>query len=244
METNITPTERIAPQGSNAQNTINQSLETAGFIQRVYGWMFAGLVITAVIAYYISITPAAIELIFSNTLVFYGLLIAELVAVGYLSFMIRRMRASTATLVFLGYAALNGLTFAAIFLVFSIASISMTFAITAGMFGIMSLYGYITKTDLTSVANIAFMGLIGLILASLANLFFQNPVADSVITYIGVLVFVALTAYDTQKIKAFNIIGNEGTEEDHKESIMGALTLYLDFINLFLYLLRIFGRRK
>lgn len=252
METNITPTERVTENGASngtakhitAQTTINNALENARFIRRVYGWMCAGLVITAVIAFYISITPTAIQFIFSNTWIFYGLLIAELLAVGYLSFMIRKMSARTATLVFLGYAALNGLTFSVIFLVFSVASIGVTFAITAGMFGIMSLYGYVAKTDLTTVGNIAFMGLIGIILASLTNMFFQNSAVDSAITYIGVIIFVALTAYDTQKIKAFNIIGNEGTEEDHKESIMGALTLYLDFINLFLMLLRIFGRRK
>jgi FtsH-binding integral membrane protein len=220
-----------------AQTTINNTLENARFIQRVYMWMCTGLVITSVVAYFISITPEAIALIFSNSLVFYGLLLVELGAVIYLS-------ASTATFVFLGYSLLNGITFAAIFLAFTIASIGMTFAITAGMFGIMSLYGYVTKTDLTTVGNIAFMGLIGIILASLANLFFQNSMTDSIITYLGIVIFVALTAYDTQKIKQYNIIGNEGTEEDHKESIMGALTLYLDFVNLFLKLLNLFGKRR
>ena len=244
METNITPTERVTAHTDNAQTTINRSLENARFIQRVYGWMFGGLLITAAVAFYVSITPAAIQFIFSNSWIFYGLLLIELLAVGYLALMIRRMSAATATLVFLGYAVLNGLTFSAIFLVFTIGSIGMTFAITAGMFGIMSLYGYVTKTDLTTVGNIAFMGLIGIILASLANLYFQNPATESIITYLGIIIFVALTAYDTQKIKEFNIIGNEGTEEDHKESIMGALTLYLDFINLFLKLLNLFGKRR
>lgn len=253
MKTHISPSDqdtqhdtyRVATQHhTTAQDTINLALENARFIQRVYGWMCAGLITTAVIAFYISITPTAIEFILGRTWIFYGLLITELLAVGYLSFMIKKMSASTATLVFLGYAALNGLTFSVIFLLFSIASIGITFAITAVMFGIMSLYGYITKTDLTTVGNIAFMGLIGIILASLTNLFFQNSAVDSIITYIGIIIFVALTAYDTQKIKSFNIIGNEGTEEDHKESIIGALTLYLDFINLFLMLLRVFGRRK
>ncbi len=236
--------QNIIPQHITAQTTINNTLENARFIQRVYMWMCTGLVITSVVAYFISITPEAITLIFSNSLVFYGLLLAELGAVIYLSAMISKMRASTATFVFLGYSLLNGITFAAIFLAFTIASIGMTFAITAGMFGIMSLYGYITKTDLTTVGNIAFMGLIGIILASLANLFFQNSMTDSIITYLGIVIFVALTAYDTQKIKQYNIIGNEGTEEDHKESIMGALTLYLDFVNLFLKLLNLFGKRR
>lgn len=229
---------------ADAQTSINNSIENARFIQRVYSWMTIGLLLTAVVAYFVAITPEAINLIFSNRWVFYILLLAELGAVIYLSTMISKMSASTATFVFLGYSILSGITFSAIFLAFTLSSIGMTFAITAGMFGIMSLYGYVTKTDLTTVGNIAFMGLIGIILASLVNLFFQNPMADWIITYIGIIVFVALTAYDTQKIKEYNIIGNEGTEDDHKESIMGALTLYLDFVNLFLKLLNLFGKRR
>ena len=235
--------QNITNQHIGAQTVINNSLENARFIQKVYSWMTIGLLLTAIVAYFVSVTPEARNLIFSSRWVFYALLIAELGAVIYLSAMISKMRASTATFVFLGYSVLSGVTFSAIFLAFTLSSIGMTFAITAGMFGIMSLYGYVTKTDLTTVGNIAFMGLIGIILASLVNLFFQNSTADWIITYVGIIVFVALTAYDTQKIKQYNIIGNEGTEEDHKESIMGALTLYLDFVNLFLKLLNLFGKR-
>lgn len=234
----------ITNQHIGAQTTINNSLENARFIQRVYSWMTIGLLTTAIVAYFVSTTPEAINLIFSSRWVFYGLLIVELGAVIYLSTMISKMRANTATFVFLGYSILSGVTFSAIFLAFTLSSIGMTFAITAGMFGIMSLYGYVTKTDLTTVGNIAFMGLVGIILASLVNLFFQNSTTDWIITYIGIIVFVALTAYDTQRIKQYNIIGNEGTEDDHKESIMGALTLYLDFVNLFLKLLNLFGKRR
>lgn len=236
--------QNITNQHIGAQTVINNSLENARFIQKVYSWMTIGLLLTAIVAYFVSVTPEARNLIFSSRWVFYALLIAELGAVIYLSAMISKMRASTATFVFLGYSVLSGVTFSAIFLAFTLSSIGMTFAITAGMFGIMSLYGYVTKTDLTTVGNIAFMGLIGIILASLVNLFFQNSTADWIITYVGIIVFVALTAYDTQKIKQYNIIGNEGTEEDHKESIMGALTLYLDFVNLFLKLLNLFGKRR
>lgn len=227
-----------------AQTTMNKTLENARFIQRVYLWMTIGLLLTAAVAYFVSVTPETVNLIFGSPWIFYVLLILELGAVVYLSAMISKIRANTATFVFLGYSILNGVTFSAIFLAFTLSSIGMTFAITAGMFGIMSLYGYITKTDLTTVGNIAFMGLVGIILASLANLFFQNSMADWFIAYIGIIVFVALTAYDTQKIKEYNIIGNEGTEDNYKESIMGALTLYLDFVNLFLKLLNLFGKRR
>jgi FtsH-binding integral membrane protein len=163
--------------------------------------------------------------------------------VWYLSEAVQRMSANTATFVFLMYALVNGLTLSVIFLVYTLGSIASTFFVTAATFGVMSAYGYFTKTDLTKMGNILFMALIGLIIASLVNIFLNNSTLYWIITYAGVLIFVGLTAYDTQKIKEMNIIGNEGTEEDQKEAIMGALTLYLDFINLFLYLLRILGNR-
>ncbi|MCF8713824.1 Bax inhibitor-1/YccA family protein [Joostella atrarenae] len=218
--------------------------EQARFMTKVYGWMSGALIITGLIAAWVANTEEIVNVIFSNKLYFYGLLIAEFAAVAYLSAAINRISASTAIAVFIGYAILNGLTFSVIFLAFTSESIATTFYITAGTFGAMSVYGYYTKTDLTSVGNIAFMGLIGIIIASIVNFFFQNEMLYWIVTYAGVLIFVALTAYDTQKIKRMNIIGNEGTEEDTKEAVMGALTLYLDFINLFLFLLRIFGRRK
>ena len=144
----------------------------------------------------------------------------------------------------MGYAALNGLTLSAVFIIFTSESIATTFFITAATFAIMSFYGYYTKKDLTTIGNLAFMGLIGLIIASVVNIFFHNEIVYWITTYAGILIFVTLIAYDTQKIKKMNVIGNEGTEEDKKEAIIGALILYLDFINLFLYLLRLFGRRK
>ncbi|WP_335966246.1 Bax inhibitor-1/YccA family protein [Galbibacter sp. PAP.153] len=218
--------------------------EQARFMTKVYGWMSGALILTGLIAAWVANTEAIISVIFSNRLYFYGLLIAEFACIAYLSAVIGKIRANTAIALFLGYAVLNGLTFSVIFLAFTTASIATTFYITAGTFGVMSMYGYYTKTDLTSVGNIAFMGLIGIIIASVVNFFFQNEMLYWIVTYAGVLIFVALTAYDTQKIKQLNIIGNEGTEEDTKEAVMGALTLYLDFINLFLFLLRLFGRRK
>lgn len=218
--------------------------EQASFISKVYGWMCLALVMTALVAMYVATTPAIIQFIFGNRLVFYGLIIGELALVGWLSLAVQKMSANTATLVFLGYACLNGLTLASIFLVFTAASIASTFLITAGTFGAMSLYGYFTKKDLTTIGNLLVMALFGLIIASVVNLFWSNGTLYWITTYAGILIFVGLVAYDTQKIKNMDVIGNEGTDEDRKEAIMGALALYLDFINLFLYLLRLFGKRN
>jgi uncharacterized protein len=223
------------------QEQIN--LEQSRFITKVYGWMTLALVITGAIAWTVASSPALISIFLANKLVFWGLIIGELAMVWYLSAAVQRMSANTATFVFLMYALLNGLTLSVIFLVYTLGSIASTFFVTAATFGVMSAYGYFTKTDLTKIGNLLFMALIGLIIASLVNIFLKNSTLYWIITYAGVLIFVGLTAYDTQKIKEMNIIGNEGTEEDHKEAIMGALTLYLDFINLFLYLLRILGNR-
>ena len=142
------------------------------------------------------------------------------------------------------YAILNGLTLSVVFLIYTKGSIATTFFVTAGTFAGMSAYGYITKRDLTSVGNFMMMGLFGLIIASVVNMFMRSEMIYWVTTYAGILIFVGLTAYDTQKIKELNVIGNAGTDEDHKEAIHGALILYLDFINLFLYLLRLLGRRR
>lgn len=219
-------------------------LEQRKFISKVYSWMFFGLIITGVVSFATANNQTMLDLILQNTLVFWGLMIVELFLVGYLSGWLQGMSATTATGVFLLYSAINGLTFSVIFLIYDISSIFVTFFITAGMFGIMSFYGYVTKRDLTSWGNILFMALVGLIFASIVNLFLNSEMVYWITTYIGIIIFVGLTAYDTQKIKEYNIIGNEGTDEDTKEAISGALSLYLDFINLFLKLLRIFGRRK
>ena len=218
--------------------------EQASFISKVYGWMTAALIITGLVAVWCASNPAAIEFIFGSKLVFWGLIIVEIVCVASLVAVIGRISSTTATLIFIGYSALNGLTLSGIFLIYTSESIANTFFITATTFGLMSAYGYFTKRDLTTIGNLAFMALLGLIIASVVNMFLESEMLYWITTYAGILIFVALIAYDTQKIKNLNVIGNEGTEEDKKEAIMGALTLYLDFINLFLYLLRIFGRRK
>jgi FtsH-binding integral membrane protein len=216
--------------------------EQARFITKVYGWMSIGLALTGAVAYLVASSPTMLQLIFGNRLIFFGLVIGEFLMVGYLATAVTRMSAATATLVYMLYAVLNGVTLSGIFIMYTGASIVGTFLITGGTFAAMSAYGYFTKQDLTKAGNLLYMALIGLVIASAVNIFFRNPMMYWIITYAGILIFVGLTAYDTQKIKEMNIIGNEGTEEDHKEAIMGALTLYLDFINLFLYLLRLFGR--
>src|SRR5690349_10341762 len=214
------------------------------FMVKVYGWMALALMVTGFVSLLVVSSEAMLEFIFGSKVVFYGLIILELVLVGYLAIWVRNMSASTAALVFLLYAILNGVTMSFIFLIYTTGSIASTFFITAGTFGVMSIYGYTTKADLTKWGNILFMGLIGLIIASIANIFMQSSTLYWITTYVGVLIFVGLTAYDTQKIKESAGVGGVDSEEESKAAVMGALTLYLDFINLFLKLLRIFGRRK
>jgi FtsH-binding integral membrane protein len=185
-----------------------------------------------------------LELLLGNALVFYGLLILEVAMVWYLSARVMKMSVTQASAVFFAYSVLNGVTLSLIFLVYTMASISSVFLVSAGMFGLVSMYGFMTKKDLTTVGHYAFMGLVGIILASIVNIFIRNDGFNLILSYISVVIFVALTAYDTQKLKALNSQVAIGSEVEKKASIMGALTLYLDFINLFLNLLRIMGRRR
>ena len=218
--------------------------ESRSFIQKVYAWMSLGLVITGACALYMASDPRMIMALVQNKMLFYGLLIAQFGLVIFLSGWVKTMDAGTARFAFLFYAALTGISLSVIFLIYTSGSIASTFFLTAGMFGAMSAYGYLTKTDLTSMGNFCMMGLFGIILASVVNWFVRSSAVEMAVSYLGILIFVGLTAYDTQKIKAMNIIGNAGTDEDTKEAISGALMLYLDFINLFLSLLRATGRRR
>ncbi|MDB5258940.1 MAG: hypothetical protein JWO73_148 [Candidatus Taylorbacteria bacterium] len=233
--------QQQVPQGITIESA---HAETNDFIHRVYGWMGIGLVVTSIIAYVIGNTPSLTNAILGNRLVFYALLIVELLVVIFLSRMVQRLSSTAAAVAFLVYAALNGLTISIIFLVYATSSIASVFAVTAIMFLVVAAYGFYTKRDLTTVGNLAFMALIGIIIASVVNLFFMNDHVSLVISYISVIVFVGLTAYDNQKIKAMNTVVAIGSEMEKKAAIMGALTLYLDFINLFLSLLRILGKRK
>ncbi len=218
--------------------------ENQRFMVRVFNWMTAGIGVTGAMAFYVSNSETMASMIMGNAIVPILLIVAQLGLVVYLSGWVHKMSASQATGVFLLYAGLTGLTFSAIFMMYTAAPITSTFIVTAGTFGAMSFYGYTTKKDLTSWGSFLFMGLIGIILASVVNIFMQSSAMHWVITYAGILIFVGLTAYDTQRIKEMNVLGNEGTEEDTKEAVVGALTLYLDFINLFLMLLRVMGDQR
>jgi FtsH-binding integral membrane protein len=218
--------------------------EQAAFMRKVYAIMAFGLGATGLTALVVFHSEAATRFIFGTPGVYLGLIIAELVMVFTFAALARRMSAIGAAALFYIYAILNGLTLSVVFLIYTKGSIASTFFVTAGTFGAMSAYGYITKRDLTSVGNFMMMGLFGLIIASIVNLFLRSEMIYWLTTYAGILIFVGLTAYDTQKIKELNVIGNAGTDEDNKEAIHGALILYLDFINLFLYLLRLLGRRR
>lgn len=214
------------------------------FITKVYNWMALALFITGLVSYFVASSPELINIIIGSKFVFYGLLIGELLLVIYLTRSIDKLSQNMVIAGFLLYAVLNGLTMSFIFMIYTSNSIATTFYVTAGTFGAMSLYGYYTKKDLTSLGNMAMMGLIGIIVASIVNMFLQNDMMSWIITYLGVAIFVGLTAYDTQKLKNMGSQGFVNDESMEKTSILGALTLYLDFINMFLFLLRIFGNRN
>ncbi|MBP1702231.1 MAG: rane protein [Chloroflexi bacterium] len=214
------------------------------FITRVFAWMTLGLLITTGASLFTVLNPAILAAVTTNIWLFIGLIIAEFGLVIFLTAALNRMSPAVASLSFIGYALLNGVTLSVIFLIYAASSIVETFLICACMFGIMSLFGYTTKRDLTSWGSLLFMGLIGVVIGSLINLFFQNSALYWIVTLVGIVVFIGLIAYDTQKLKAMSLVVSADGEAAQKASIIGALKLYLDFINLFLLLLRIFGRNK
>jgi len=216
----------------------SNSTYNSEFMTKVYGWMTFALFITGFVSIFVSATPVIMNTLIENTWLFYGLLIGEIILVIYLAASIDDLSYESAFMLFFIYSALNGVTLSIVFLIYTAESVATTFFITGGTFGAMSLWGLTTKQDLSSWGNILFMGLIGLIIAGVANVFIGSETFQYVISFIGVIVFVALTAYDTQKIKNLSHNG------DSKDALMGALTLYLDFINLFLYLLRFLGNKK
>ena len=213
-------------------------------MRKVFVWMALALAITGITAFGVATSPALVAAIFGSKLMFWGLIIAEFALVFAISGAINKLSLSTATLLFILYSVVNGATLSVIFFAFSTAVIAKTFFITAGTFGVMALVGYTTKTDLTSMGKLLFMALLGIIIASVVNMFVHSSGFDLVISYVGVLIFVGLTAYDTQKIKQMCLMAPDAGETAQKLALIGALELYLDFINLFLYLLRIFGNNK
>lgn len=224
--------------------SMSPSITFPALMQKVYTWMALAMVITGVTAYGVANSPAILNMIYSNQMVLWGLIIAELALVFGISGMINRISLTTATLMFVAYSVLNGAMLSSIFLVYTMSSIGQVFFITSATFGVMAFIGYTTKTDLTSMGKILFMALIGIIIATVVNIFVGSTGLQTVISYLGVLIFVGLTAYDSQKIKQMLYDQEVADEGAQKLALIGALTLYLDFINLFLYLLRIMGSRR
>jgi len=219
---------------------------TSQCLIRVFLRMFAALVVTAFAAFAVASSDALVSLVFGNPAVYIVLIIVELILVIAISAGIKRMSATAANVLFFVYAAINGVTLAVIFLVYDLGIIYHAFAVSALMFGGIALFGAITHWDLSKVGSICIMGLFGIIIASIANIFFRSSALESAVLYIGVLVFVGLTAYDTQRIKRMlrEANGVSHVEAIKRISVIGALTLYLDFINMFLRILRILGRRR
>lgn len=232
------------PSTFNNQLTAQQEEIQRSFIVRVYGWMVIGLVITALAAFFTLAVPAILEAVLSAPYIFLGLMIVELVMVVVLSAAVNRLSPVIAAALFAGYAALNGVTLAFLMLFYTSTSIALTFGITAATFGIMTLFGYTTQRDLTKLGSLLIMALLGLIIASIANIFFASSGLYWIVTYAGILIFVGLVAYDTQKLKRMSLSVSADGSMAQKASIIGALQLYLDFINLFLLLLRLLGKRR
>jgi len=212
------------------------------FLSKVYGWMFFGLLVTAVTAFAVASSPAIIEIVFLNRLVFWGLIIAQLGVVFYLSARVEKVAPATAAGLFILYSALVGVTSSVILLLYTGTSIASTFIITAGMFGAMAVFGTVTKRSLAGMGQFLFMGLIGIILASIAGFFWHSDALQFVISVVGVLVFTGLTAWDAQRLKQMAVALPDGRVGAY--AVVGALSLYLDFINLFFFLLRFTGNRR
>lgn len=213
-------------------------------MRKVYLWMTMALVITGFTAYGVATSPAILSAILMNKMLFFGLIIGEFALVIGLSAAINRLSLSMATLMFVLYSVINGATLSVIFLAYTLSSIANVFFITAGTFAVMAFIGYTTKKDLSGMGKMLMMALIGLIIATVVNLFLRSTGLQLIVSYIGVLVFVGLTAYDTQKIKQMLMMAEDTGETAQKLALLGALSLYLDFVNMFLYLLRIFGKEE
>lgn len=213
-------------------------------MRKVYVWMTLALVITGVTAYGVATSPGLMMAIATNKLLFWGLIIAEFGLVLAVSAAINKLSLTTATMLFVLYSVINGATLSFIFAIYTMSSIASVFFITAGTFAVMAFIGYTTKKDLTSMGKILLMALIGIIIATVVNIFLKSTGLEMIVSYLGVLIFVGLTAFDSQKIKQMLLMAPDAGEGAQKLALLGALSLYLDFVNLFIYLLRIFGRRE
>lgn len=235
-----TPISTTSPQTSAAETA--QAEQITAFLRKVYGWMALGLAFTAVVAFMTAGSPTVMQTVLGNRLIFFGILIAELALVWYLSARVSQLSPATAGNLFLLYSALNGVTLSVILLSFTGASVANAFITTSAMFGALAVYGTVTKRSLTGVGQFAFMGLIGVVVASIVGIFWQNSMLQFVISVSGVVVFTGLTMWDAQRLKAMALQLEGDSAATH--AIVGALALYLDFINLFLFVLRLFGRRR
>ncbi len=231
-------------QSDSVQYQLDTQVALNAYISKVFGIMFAGLLITAFASIYTASSPAMQAVIFGNPLGFYALIIIEFILVISLSAAINKISYGVALGMFFVYSAINGITLSAIFVVYDLGSISMAFTVTAVTFGVMALYGMVTKTDLTKMGSMFMMVLFGGIIALFVNMFIQSSAFDFVISLVLLIVFVGLVAYDTQKLKGYFYGTQNDTTLQKKSGVLGALSLYLDFINIFLLLLRIFGRNK
>jgi len=231
----VTPSSAFQPVAASAE-------KVTAFLRSVYGWMFAGLGITATVALSVAASPGLQQAIFANRFVFFGLIIAELGLVFFLSARVQKIAPATAAMLFIAYSALNGATLSFIFLAYTGTSIASTFVVTAGMFGALALYGSTTKRSLAGLGHFVGMGLIGLLLAMVVGMFWHASSLQFVISVVGVIVFTGLTAWDAQRLKAMAAALPDGSTGSY--AVVGALSLYLDFINLFLFLLRFMGGRR
>ena len=230
--------------GISAERQWDVSAAFPVLMRKVYVWMTLALVITGITAYGVANSPGILQAIYTNKILFFGMIIAEFALVIGVSAAINKLSLATATLMFVLYSVINGALMSYIFLAYTASSVATAFFITAGTFAAMAVVGYTTKTDLSSMGKYLFMALIGLIIATVVNLFVKSDGMTLILSYIGVLVFVGLTAWDSQKIKQMLLQAPDAGEGAQKLALLGALTLYLDFINLFIYLLRIFGKRE
>ena len=230
--------------GMTRERELSMSAAFPALMRKVYVWMSLALVLTGVTAYGVATSPGVLNAIFNNQILFWGLVIAEFALVIGISAAIHKLSLTTATLMFVLYSVINGAVLSSIFLIYTMSSIASVFFITAGTFAVMAFIGYTTKTDLSSMGKILIMALVGIIIATIVNIFLKSSGLEMIVSYLGVLIFVGLTAYDSQKIKNMLLMAPDAGEGAQKLALLGALTLYLDFINLFIYLLRIFGRRE
>ena len=219
-----------------------RDVRVTAFLSKVYGWMFLGLLLTAGTAVVVASSPALIETLILNRILFWFLLLAQLGLVFYLSARVNKVSPATAAVLFLLYSGMVGITSSVIFLIYTGASIVSAFVITGGMFGAMAVFGSLTKRSLAGVGQFMFMGLIGLIIASVVSIFWFNDVLMFVINVVGVLVFTGLTAWDAQRLKQMAVVLPDGRVGAY--AVVGALSLYLDFINLFFFILRLMGGRR